>query len=83
VLVPRFGWAWVDRWAGRLGLGARRVHLDEPGSLVWELADGQHTVREIGRRLEERFGERVRPVDKRLPELLRRMARAELVELEA
>ena len=42
------------------------VCLDELGSFVWQQIDGNINIEEIGRRVEERFGERSNPVYERL-----------------
>jgi len=43
-----------------------KVRLDGIGSATWELCDGKNTVRDIGKRLKERFGEDVEPLYERL-----------------
>lgn len=58
-------------WLGRVlskGLepGHNHIALDEVGSLVWSLCDGEHTVREIARALNARFGDDYDPGSKRL-----------------
>ncbi len=42
------------------------IHLDEIGSYVWQLIDGERTVAEIALPFEEHFGERVHPTNERL-----------------
>ncbi len=42
------------------------VHLDEFGSFVWSLADGQNDIIKIGELVEEKFGDAVKPVYERL-----------------
>lgn len=42
------------------------VHLDEMGSFVWPLLDGKTTVLEIGAAVEERFGDKAKPLYERL-----------------
>lgn len=42
------------------------VHLDELGSFVWPLADGNLTIVEIGEMVEEAFGEKSHPLYERL-----------------
>ena len=79
VLVPRFYIGWVRALAQRLGFGDVRINLDGPGSCVWRLCDGTHTVAEIGEALLAEFGERIAPIEERLPEFLRRMKRQGLV----
>ena len=47
------------------------VHLDETGSFLWPLLDGQTTVFELGKRLEEQFGEKANPLYPRLVQYLK------------
>lgn len=42
------------------------VHLDEMGSFVWPLLDGGKTVLEIGKAVENRFGDKAKPLYQRL-----------------
>jgi hypothetical protein len=50
-----------------------RIKLDEIGSYVWELCDEQNTVGNIGRKLKEKFGEKIEPVYDRLILFLRQL----------
>ena len=47
------------------------VHLDELGSFVWTQLDGESNVYEIGKRAEERFGEKTAPLFERLIKYLK------------
>ena len=42
------------------------IALDELGSTIWVLIDGKATVYEIGKKLEEKFGDSCQPVYERL-----------------
>ena len=42
------------------------VHLDENGSFVWPLIDGETNIISIGEKVEERFGEASHPLYERL-----------------
>lgn len=42
------------------------VHLDEMGSFVWPLLDGEKTIFEIGKAVENRFGDEAKPLYERL-----------------
>ncbi len=42
------------------------IHLDEMGSYVWTLIDGEVNVEKIGEELKEKFGEYAHPVYERL-----------------
>ena len=44
----------------------RHIHLDEMGSFVWPLLDGEKNIIELGRMVEERFGEKANPLYERL-----------------
>lgn len=42
------------------------IHLDELGSFVWPLLDGEKTILRLGELVEERFGEAAHPLYERL-----------------
>ncbi len=42
------------------------IHLDELGSFVWPLIDGEKSITELGTILEEGFGEKAHPLYERL-----------------
>ena len=42
------------------------VHFDEMGSFIWPLIDGEKDVFEIGKLVEEHFGEKANPLYERL-----------------
>lgn len=42
------------------------VHLEEMGSFIWPLLDGQKTILELGEEVEKEFGEKVQPLYERL-----------------
>lgn len=42
------------------------IHLDETGSFVWPLIDGEKDIVEIGKFVEEHFGEKANPLYDRL-----------------
>lgn len=42
------------------------VHLDEIGSFVWPIMDGKMNITEIGKLVEEKFGEAAKPLYERL-----------------
>lgn len=47
------------------------VHLDENGSFVWSLLDGKKNIIEIGRLVDEQFGEAAHPLYERLAKFFR------------
>ena len=42
------------------------IHLDETGSFIWPLMDGKKDILEIGKHVEEHFGEKANPLYERL-----------------
>lgn len=46
------------------------IHLDEHGSFIWLLLDGDKTVEEIGPSIKEKFGEDAEPLYPRLTKYL-------------
>jgi hypothetical protein len=47
------------------------IHLDENGSFIWPLLDGEKTVYEIGQLVEEHFGEKAHPLYERLSQYIK------------
>ncbi|MGN0368298.1 MAG: PqqD family protein [Wujia sp.] len=43
-----------------------QIHLDEMGSFIWPLMDGNRTVMEIAQLVKEHFGEKAEPLYNRL-----------------
>jgi len=67
ILVPKFSNKFlVQNLLPRLKAPYIKIKLDEIGSAVWLEIDGQKNVGEIARQLEERFGERIQPIEERL-----------------
>lgn len=42
------------------------VHLDEMGSFIWPMLDGEMTIIELGEKVKENFGEKAEPLYERL-----------------
>lgn len=42
------------------------IHLDEIGSFVWPLLDGEKNIIELGKEVENHFGEKANPLYERL-----------------
>lgn len=57
-----------------------KIELDEVGSFVWKLCDGQTSVRDIIKKSEEHFGERVRPADQRVVIYLKQLEANKLLK---
>lgn len=80
ILVPKFGNGKIGTWLRkRMKKPDYLVHLDDFGSYVWHLCDGEKQVREIGVSLKEKFGEKVEPVYDRLSQFFKQMERSKLI----
>ncbi len=67
ILVPKFKNKFlVEHLMPRLKYPFFKIKLDEIGSAVWLEIDGVKTVGEIAIMLEERFGEKIQPIEERL-----------------
>lgn len=64
------------------GPGEIRRPLDEVGTLLWEMSDGEHSLLEIYLKQQDRFHERVEPVDKVVGGLLEMLLKLHLMALE-
>ncbi len=42
------------------------VHMDEMGSFIWPLLNGEETIVELGKHVDEHFGEKAHPLYERL-----------------
>ncbi|MGA1794124.1 MAG: hypothetical protein ACMUHM_09240 [Thermoplasmatota archaeon] len=59
-----------------------RRPLDEVGTLLWEMSDGDHCLAEVYLKQQKMFHERVEPVDKVVGGLLETMLKLGLLQLE-
>ena len=67
ILVPKYGKNAVGAWLARhLQQPYIYIQLDHIGSEVWLACDGNSTVNQIGRQLQQKFGEAIEPVYDRL-----------------
>lgn len=46
------------------------VHLDEMGSFIWPLLDGEKAIMDIGKAVEAKFGDAAQPIYERLAKYL-------------
>jgi hypothetical protein len=58
-----------------------RIPLDGPGSRIWELCDGEHTVMDIAFDVHSKFKEEVEPVLKRVLKFLELLLKRNLILL--
>ena len=71
LLVENTGWA--NRLAQKI-FGRPKysfIHLDEMGSFLWPLLDGQKDITALGLLVEEKFGEAAHPLYERLAQYFR------------
>lgn len=64
---------WVNRIAQAI-FGRPKfsyIHLDELGSFVWPLMDGQKDITALGKLVDEKFGEEAHPLYERLAQYFR------------
>ena len=47
------------------------IHLDELGSFIWPLLDGEQNIIALGERVKEHFGEKAEPLYPRLAQYIR------------
>lgn len=47
------------------------IHLDKTGSFVWPLIDGRKNIIELGKAVDEHFGEEARPLYERLAQFFK------------
>jgi len=81
VLVPRFDGP-LGRWiTEHLSNPCYRVRLDQFGTEVWNLCDGQRTVREIALELRDRFGEDMESAEERVAGFVQRLDRGRCIRL--
>lgn len=67
ILIPKFSNKFLTEYLmPRLKHPYIKIILDEIGSALWLEIDGQKNVGEIVRILEEKFGEKIQPVDERI-----------------
>jgi hypothetical protein len=74
LFVPKFQDQWTVRWL--IPLLAKpniRLKLDRYGSYIWNACDGNTTVRDIGRKMGEQFGEDADSLYERIGLFIRRL----------
>lgn len=56
------------------------IHLDEMGSFLWPLFDGEKTIFEIGELVKEHFGEKAEPLYERLTKYIQILESYKFIE---
>ena len=85
LIIPKFRNKYVVRYfVPLLAKPNFRLKLDQYGSFTWKAADGKTTVKEIGERMAQHFGE---PLDDdlygRISKFIRRLSRDEFLLLDS
>jgi hypothetical protein len=81
VKKPKLKSQFLLRIIRRFGYGTHySVHLDDFGSHVWVLCDGNHSVMDIANSLKDTFGDSIEPVYERLGAFVRTLAQQRLIE---
>ncbi len=64
---------WVNRLVQKLFFRPKfsYVHLDSLGSFIWPLIDGETSLTELGKAVDEHFGEEAHPLYERLAQYFR------------
>jgi hypothetical protein len=66
MLIPHSQNWFTQKFLPKAKQPAQRIHLDEIGSFVWLHFDGKHTLKKISQLAEEKFSEKVQPVQERI-----------------
>ena len=56
------------------------IHLDELGSFIWKLIDGETTIAGMGKAVDEKFGEAAHPLYERLAKYIQILESYKFVE---
>jgi hypothetical protein len=71
LLIPRFKSKFANKYIlPKLKSPNIKLKLDEMGSETWILIDSKRNVNSIAEELEEKFGDRIKPVNERLTTFL-------------
>lgn len=82
LLVPRFRKGFLSRWLQpRLKRPHIRVKLDDIGSFVWRLFDGENDFTTIVSAMRLHFGEKIEPAEDRLQKFLVLLYKDRFVQL--
>ncbi len=83
VVVIKENKGFYDKLAQKLFFSPEksRISLEEKGSYIWQLIDGKKTVYEIGKKLDEKFGEDASPLYERLCEYIQSLSSIGFINL--
>lgn len=57
------------------------IHMEQTGSFLWPLFDGEKTVFELGKELKQEFGDEVEPLYERLVPFIKTLETYKFIEL--
>ncbi len=80
VLIPKFRSAFAEKFImPKLKAKVFRLQLDELGSATWLLLNGKNKVGEIVKMLDDKFGEKIKPVQERVIKFLTQLYEQRLI----
>ena len=56
------------------------VHLDEMGSFIWPILDGETNIIDLGKAVKEHFGEKANPLYERLSQYFKTLEKYNFIE---
>ncbi|RKZ07812.1 PqqD family protein [bacterium] len=81
IIAPKFKNKWMKKiFEPRLKTSFLKIKLDEIGSSVWMLCDGEKNIKEIGEILRERFHEKIEPCYERLNLFFKQLEEVKFVQ---
>ncbi len=83
ILIPKFKSAFAVRYiVPKLKTKVFKLKLDELGSATWLMINGKSNVAEIIKKLDEKFGEKIKPVQERVIKFLTQLYEQRLITFE-
>ena len=80
MFLPRFGASRIGKLIERLtNSKPLKIRLDKVGTFMWKLCDGNHTVKVIGEKMQQTFGDEIEPVYDRLALFFQQMERGRMI----
>lgn len=77
---PKSKYRWIRSLMKRFNIDPYyKIHLDEYGSYIWVLIDGNQTVYQLCNHLKDKYGSQVEPVYERGSMLIKTMATNEFI----
>ncbi|MFQ5741554.1 MAG: PqqD family protein [Acidobacteriota bacterium] len=81
LLRPKFGKGRLAQWiASFFKSPYYQIHLDDVGTLIWKLCDGDTPLSRVVERMRKEFGDRIEPAELRLHQFISQMTRSRLIQ---